>query len=355
MSKKSKNIEDILPGSTIIKPPTAKEQPLPKNAKNTEKILSISLRPNKLDDIIGQDDIIKTIKSQFESERIPHFYLITGNIGSGKTTLARILAIMLQNEDKTKIDYTISPSKYDISEINASDKNGVEDMRELLERVKYKPIYPSIAKIVILDEAHMLTQQAQNVLLKITEDTPKDVYFIFCTNNDSKILPALRRRACIIQTHGIDNEGIHKLLLLAKNEAEYKKDISELEESLINFEINSPGLILQTAEKYFSGADITSCLFNTTSTTVDTKKLCEYVLKGKWKEVQEILKTVKKEDIVIIKIYILNYLKSCLLKTESLNTSISIAKAIKIINEECYDLPLFCANLRLACNEITEK
>jgi DNA polymerase-3 subunit gamma/tau len=318
----------------------------------TDKVLSISLRPQKLDEIVGQDDIVKIVKSQFESGRVPHFFLIVGPTGSGKTSLARIIAVMLQHKNplKDKIDYSIS--KYDIKEINASDKNGVDDVRDLLETIRYKPLHPSLNKIVIFDEAHQLTTQAQNALLKDTEDTPEHVYFIFCTNNDSKILATLKRRAYIINTHGIDQPSIHKLLVLAKKKAKFSGEFKELEEALIEHEITSPGIILQITEKFFNGADIMDCIYGTSEGSIDTKKLCQLLSKGDFKSATVILKSLTKEDIVMVRNCILGYFKAILLNSGS----IKIAQAMKIIGEDCnYELPLFLANLALASDYLKVK
>lgn len=321
---------------------------------STNRILSVSLRPNKLDDVIGQDDIVDIIKTQFKSKRVPHFFLIVGATGTGKTSLARIIALMLQQPDplSSKVDYNVPLSKYDIKEINASDKNGVDDIREILELIKYKPLQPSLAKVFILDEAHQLTTPAQNALLKDLEDTPKHVYFIFCTNNDSKILATIKRRAYTINTHGINEKGLSKLLSAAKKKTGFKEDTSEFEQALLENEITSPGLILQATEKYFSGADISDAIYGVgPETSVDTKKLCNLLSKGNWKEAVPILKTITKEDIVMIRNFILGYFKAILLNSGS----VKIAQAIKIIGEECYDLPTFLANLCIACNTLKEK
>jgi len=308
-------------------------------------ILSISMRPKTLDDIVGSSTIIDTLKKQFSSKRIPHFYLICGQSGSGKTTLSRIIAMMLQNAN---IEDPIH--KYDIKEINASDKNGIDDIRDIIDKSNYKPLYPSIAKVIIMDEAHQLTTPAQNALLKITEDPPKSMYFIFCTTNESKIITSLRRRAYIIHTQGLDPKDINKLLVNAKNKVNSDIDIKPLEETIIKYDIDSPGIILQAAEKYFNGSDPVDCVFIRSNIELDSRKLCNLLSEGDWKKSLVILKIMKKEDIVMIKNYVLGYFKVVLLSGS--DKSIGLAKAMKIIGEETYDLPIFLANLCIACEII---
>jgi hypothetical protein len=308
-----------------------------------EKVLSLSMRPKSLDELVGQPKIVSLINNQFESKRIPHFFLISGNPGTGKTSLARIIAMKLQGTT------LIEPmNKYDIS----SDKNGVDDIRELIDRINYRPFKPSLAKVIIMDESHQLTNQAQNALLKITEDTFDYLYFIFCTSNSTKIIPALKRRAFIIDICGINNNSIGELLKMAAVKCDSDTNMEPLKEALTKYEIDSPGLILQAAEKYIGGLTPEECILNVDNSELDTKILCNSISKGNWTIAKGILKHVRKEDVTMVKICILGYLKVVLLNADDAEP---IANAIKHIGSTNDELAVFIANVCVACICVKEK
>lgn len=317
-------------------------------AGTVQNVLSVSMRPKRLDEIIGQDSVVESVKYLFTNGPVPHTFLITGNTGCCKTTISRIIAVMLQNKDPFNINEKIPFAAYDIKEINGSDKNGVDDAREIIDNAQYVPMMPSLAKVYIIDEAHQLTAAAQNALLKIAEEPPSHVYFIFCTNNSSKLLATLKRRMHIINMTGLDKKSTQHLLLLAKEKAGYAGSIDELVEELENNEIDSPGLILQAADKFFAKTAAINCMGNQLNPLIDTKKLCLLVSKGDFKGCSEMLKLMKKDDIVMVRLCIIGYLKVILLN----KCSLKLAEAIKIIGGECYDLPVFIANICIACERI---
>lgn len=312
-------------------------------------VLARSLRPKTLDEVVGQDVIVNNLRKQFKSGRIPHFFLISGSPGTGKTTLSRIIAMMLQN---AKPDESIS--KYDIREINAADENGVDTIRDLIKTTKYMPLAPSLVKVIILDEAQQLTTQAQNTLLKVTEDPHEQLYFIFCTSNSSKIIAALKRRAYPLNMKGIDQEAMKKLLQVAKTRTKSDVDMTPLINELIKYDIDSPGLILQAVEKYLTGSEPHECIFSTQETTMDTHTLCKFVSKGDWKSSAEILKNMKKEDIIPVRNYILMYFKTVLLNADPAK-ALATAKAIRHFDTSCDDLTGFLALLCLGCTEMRVK
>ena len=326
---------------------------------SSDRVLSLSLRPKLLKDCVGQDDTMIVLENQFVSGRIPHFYIIHGPVGAGKTTLARILAMALQWNPQSDDPFAIPEEawklykKYDIREINAANQNGVDDMRALVETMRYQPMSPSRAKVVILDEAHQLTNAAQNALITETEDVANHIYYIFCTSQLSKIIAALQRRAYLIHPKSLSRPDIQALLERAAAVAESEEELGPLLEALILNSVSSPGLVLQAAEKYFSGLPADQCVFNTEGSSLDTLAICRAIVAGSWKDCAGLLKPMTGSDVVMMKQCILGYLKAVLLKSVG-QKSLSISNAIRVLADDTVDsVPRFLANVCVACHHIS--
>ena len=161
-------------------------------------------RPKSFNQVIGQEHITSTLINQVKTEQISHAYLFTGSRGTGKTSCAKIFAKAincLNNNDGSpcgKCDVCKSlddPSNIDILEIDAASNNGVNEIRELREKIKYPPINAKY-KVYIIDEVHMLTDSAFNALLKTLEEPPKHAVFILATTEVYK-LPATILSRCM--------------------------------------------------------------------------------------------------------------------------------------------------------------
>jgi DNA polymerase III delta prime subunit len=325
---------------------------------SNERVLSLSMRPKTLQDCVGQTELVAALEHQFGVGRIPHFYIVHGPIGAGKTTFARILALALQLGPKETDPFEIPAEvwdkykRYDIKEINAANQNGVDDVRALVEGMRYLPIAPSKAKVVILDEAHQLTTAAQNALLTETEDVAKHVYYIFCTSNLSKIIPALQRRAYMVSPKGLTTDDVYALLEKAAEQAAFVDDIKPLYDALYINSVSSPGLVLQAAEKFFSGIPATESVTNFQIGKFDTLLICKTVAKGDWKESAKMLKDLTKDEVVAIKMCILGYLKAILMKSSGQKAS-TMARAIRILADDNDMLARFLANVCLTCETIS--
>ena len=165
---------------------------------NNRKPLALRYRPQKFQELIGQDSMVISIQNAIKLKRIPNAYLLTGIRGTGKTTTARIIAKAINCKVDFASDQKCSEGDFchcesitnsnhiDILEMDAASKTGIDDIREILEASKY---HPSTAeyKVFIIDEVHMLSKQAFNALLKTLEEPPPHLKFILATTEVKKI------------------------------------------------------------------------------------------------------------------------------------------------------------------------
>ena len=169
------------------------------NKNKTYKVLARKYRPRTFEDMIGQGAMVHTLRNAFEVSRVAHAFMLTGVRGIGKTTTARLLARALNYESDNiegpSVDLSVSgkhcdlimnSSHMDVLEIDAASRTGVENMRELLDGVRYAPASARY-KVYIIDEVHMLSTGAFNALLKTLEEPPDHAKFIFATTEIRKV------------------------------------------------------------------------------------------------------------------------------------------------------------------------
>ena len=167
------------------------------------QIISRKYRPQNFHDVVGQNPIIQTLINALKKGRLAQAYLFCGSRGTGKTTLARILAKAL-NCKNLREDYEpcntctscmeiASSRSLDVMEIDGASNRGIDDIRKLNETVGYAASSGKY-KIYIIDEVHMLTKEAFNALLKTLEEPPKNTKFFFATTEPHKVLPTIMSR-----------------------------------------------------------------------------------------------------------------------------------------------------------------
>ncbi|HTS11791.1 MAG TPA: DNA polymerase III subunit gamma/tau [Candidatus Limnocylindrales bacterium] len=173
----------------------------------TYKVIARKYRPQNFREIVGQEHVTKTLSNAIQSNRVAHAYIFSGVRGVGKTTTARILAKALNcakgptpDPDNTcdSCREITAGTSLDVLEIDAASNRGIDQIRELREMVRYAPA-ASRYKVVILDEAHQLTDEASNALLKTLEEPPERVIFILATTRAEDLVETIKSRAQLFQ------------------------------------------------------------------------------------------------------------------------------------------------------------
>ena len=202
--------------------------------KTQYKVLARKYRPQKFADLIGQEILVQILTNAIMSKRIANAYLLTGVRGVGKTTTARLIAMSLNCASKK--ENTCEPCgncdscksiradhNLDVIEMDAASKTGVDDVREIIDNVKYKPVNSEF-KIFIIDEVHMLSKSAFNALLKTLEEPPEHVKFIFATTEVKKIPITILSRCQRFDLKRVESKDL----------IQHLKKISELEKVKID-------------------------------------------------------------------------------------------------------------------------
>jgi len=253
--------------------------------------LQISCRPDNFDDFVGNKAVISSLKNTLSKpfDKMPKCLLFHGFSGCGKTTLVRIVSNELDIHES------------DFMEINAAQNRGINEMRQILESAPYSPLHGK-AKMYMFDEAHMLTTEAQNSLLKFLEEPPAHVIITLCTTEPGKLLKTIRTRSTPFLVKKQTLPVISRLLVWAakKNNLQIKKSILRKVASVADgcprqalvildniYAMTNEEEILELIETY---SEIGELL------TASTLELCRAFLEqSKWNDVRKILNNIEGE------------------------------------------------------------
>lgn len=285
-------------------------------------------RPKSFEELRGHSKIIKSLKRVVADGRAKTF-MFTGPAGTGKTTLARILANAFAGGKATAAN---------IEEVDAATKSGADDMREIIHRTHFRAIGESPVKAIIVDECHRLSSAAWTILLKPTEEPPKHVYWMLCSTEPGKIPKTIQTRFLRYDLKPVGEEDIFKML----------DSVALLEKLKINDEVleaitegcgGSPrqALVFLEACLYAeSAADARNIMRSAGQATREVVDLCRFLLKGQgvsWVEAMKYVNALEGTDAESIRLSIVGYLTAVLKGAKSDRAAIPVLKLLGCFRE----------------------
>ena len=285
-----------------------------------EKILSLALRPQTLSAMWGQESTVKSIRA-LVAKRMPSVWMFSGQSGCGKTTISQILAVSYQC---THMKLWGDPcaecwrgwSGYAIHEVNASDDTGVEAARKMIEIARFKPTNGG-KRVIIMGEAHKLSDAAQKCLLDPTEKAGGHVVWVFNTTEPNKIIDTLRKRAVKYVMKSLGISGSEEFLKRAATKAAVTRPLEPLFEQCHLMQVAAPRDLLMALEKYASGSSAVESVAGVDDSGIDSLRICKAVTSGKWGELRDNLKDATPEQARYIRASVSGWLRGCLIRASS--------------------------------------
>jgi DNA polymerase-3 subunit gamma/tau len=285
------------------------------------QVLALKYRPSNFDKLIGQDAIVTTLSSALSQNRLSHAYLFSGLRGSGKTSTARIFAkALVCDNGPTKNPCEICPNcimanenrHIDIIEMDAASSRKIDDIRELIEKTRYKPTTARF-KVFIIDEVHMLTREAFNALLKTLEEPPEYIKFILATTDPMKLPATILSRTQHFRFKQISREDTVKHLehILNLEGIKYDKDALEIIARAGNGSLRDTLTLLDQAI-IFSKSDLTPSSVALMLGLLDPEKLKEIfkcIMDGDRKKALEFIKELNHYECGVVIDEMISYLK----------------------------------------------
>ena len=276
-------------------------------SEKSYKVLARRTRPTKFSELIGQESLVKTIKNALLDDRMAHAFIFTGTRGVGKTTTARLIALSLNCVGKDgKGAITSEPCglceqcvsiqedrHVDVMEVDAATRTGVDDVRQLMDGMSYKPVMGRY-KVYIIDEVHMLSKSAFNALLKTLEEPPAHVKFIFATTEIRKVPLTILSRCQRFDLKRVSVEALvsHFSSVLTKENVKFERDAVERVAVLANGSVRDGLSILEQIITQLKDKSLTLPFVEEALGLLDHREvemLFQHMLKGEVKGALECL------------------------------------------------------------------
>lgn len=287
-------------------------------------------RPNSFDDVLGQDVAVRSLKRAVKDNRA-HTFMFVGPAGTGKTTLARILANSFAGNGNKTVN---------LIEHDGASKSGADDMRALMASLQYRAIGESPVKFVIIDECHKLSSAAWTVLLKPTEEPPSHVYYAFCTTEMGKIPKAIVTRCLRYDLKPVKEELILELLIKVAD-AE-KLDVSdEIIEAIAENSGGSPRQALVYLEECLSCKSVNEAraIMRSAGQSKELIDLARWLVAGKgqtWAEAAKYLKALEGQEAESCRIVLMNYFAAVLMNAKSDKAAANMLRLIEAFKTPYY-------------------
>ena len=290
-----------------------------------EEPLHIKYRPKRWKDVLGQDPTVKSLRDALGSRTRPHSFLFTGPSGTGKTTLARLVASELGINASNLI------------EVDAASNNGVDVMREIMAPLRYQGFGDSPNKAVILDEAHMLSKNAWNSLLKTVEEPPAHVYFFFCTTEANKVPDAIVTRCHSYNLRPLKYDDIMDLLEYVR-EAEDLPTTNKVLQMIAQACNGSPRLALVMLSQAHSAEteEEVARLLEMPMENAEVIELARDLVAGTldWGRLTKTLKAMPEQSAESIRIVLVAYLTACLMGSKTDKSTVRLLDML-----QCFSTP----------------
>lgn len=275
-------------------------------------------RPTKLKHVVGNQETVASLMKMLKEGTLPHAILLTGPSGNGKTTLGRIIRMGLGCHDHA------------YHEVNSSNFRGIDTIRDIEKQCQLHPLAGPV-EVWLLDEAHKLTNDAQNGILKIMEDTPPHVYFIVCTSEPQKLIKAIQTRCRSLPVKSLSDKELREVMTRVAEAEEYSPTQDVLDAIVDKCEGSArTALVMLEHASTLTEEQALESIQNHKNVENEAIDLCRAIMQKKgWKTVAGILENLKGEA-ESIRRNVLGYARTCLIKNgdwQAYNVICSFEKA----------------------------